>query len=114
MRPRASKDGLQFCLFLVMVEIKLSISLIAKIIYHTKIIPRMEKAVVDVLDLLPGEIDCWNENIKLHFNVSSGKFSNAPGVEIRVPGFGTTTSVEYVDPWIKSEAGYMNRLVAVL
>eukprot|EP00512_Aurantiochytrium_limacinum_P006065 CAMPEP_0171516056 /NCGR_PEP_ID=MMETSP0959-20130129/3813_1 /TAXON_ID=87120 /ORGANISM="Aurantiochytrium limacinum, Strain ATCCMYA-1381" /LENGTH=430 /DNA_ID=CAMNT_0012054701 /DNA_START=167 /DNA_END=1459 /DNA_ORIENTATION=- len=69
---------------------------------------------LDVLDLLPGEIDCWNENIKLHFNVSSGKFSNAPGVEIRVPGFGTTTSVEYVDPWIKSEAGYMNRLVAVL
>lgn len=31
------------------------------------------------------------------FNRSSGRLSNAPGVQIRVPGFGKTYSVEYLD-----------------
>lgn len=31
------------------------------------------------------------------YNRSSGRVSNAPGVQIRVPGFGKTYSVEYLD-----------------
>lgn len=31
------------------------------------------------------------------YNRSSGRLSNAPGVQIRVPGFGKTHSVEYLD-----------------
>lgn len=31
------------------------------------------------------------------YNRSSGHVSNAPGVQIRVPGFGKTYSVEYLD-----------------
>lgn len=31
------------------------------------------------------------------YNRSSGHMSNAPGVQIRVPGFGKTYSVEYLD-----------------
>lgn len=34
---------------------------------------------------------------RIVYNHSSGRVSNAPGVQIRVPGFGKTESVEYVD-----------------
>ncbi len=32
------------------------------------------------------------------YNSSTGVYSNAPGVNIRIPGFGSTSSVEYLDP----------------
>nr|XP_048672842.1 phosphatidylcholine-sterol acyltransferase isoform X3 [Caretta caretta] len=58
---------------------------------------------------LPLGVACWIDNTRVVYNRSTGKMSNAPGVQIRVPGFGKTYSVEYLD---KSKlAGYLHTLV---
>ncbi|NWH37929.1 LCAT acyltransferase, partial [Chloropsis hardwickii] len=46
---------------------------------------------------LPVGVDCWIDNTRVVYNRTSRKMSNAPGVHIRVPGFGKTYSVEYLD-----------------
>ncbi|XP_045149525.1 phosphatidylcholine-sterol acyltransferase [Echinops telfairi] len=58
---------------------------------------------------LPLGVDCWIDNTRVVYNRSSGQVSNAPGVQIRVPGFGKTYSVEYIDK--NKLAGYMHTLV---
>ncbi|XP_053551301.1 phosphatidylcholine-sterol acyltransferase [Bombina bombina] len=58
---------------------------------------------------LPLGIDCWIDNIRVVYNKTTRMASNAPGVDIHVPGFGKTFSVEYLD---KSKlAGYFHTLV---
>ncbi|KAM4722985.1 phosphatidylcholine-sterol acyltransferase [Rhinophrynus dorsalis] len=58
---------------------------------------------------LPLGVDCWIDNIRVVYNRTTRTASNAPGVEIHVPGFGETYSVEYLD---KSKlAGYLHTLV---
>ncbi|XP_074864852.1 phosphatidylcholine-sterol acyltransferase isoform X2 [Carettochelys insculpta] len=58
---------------------------------------------------LPLGVACWMDNTRVMYNRSTRKVSNAPGVQIRVPGFGKTYSVEYLD---KSKlAGYLHTLV---
>ncbi|NP_001087677.1 lecithin-cholesterol acyltransferase L homeolog [Xenopus laevis] len=58
---------------------------------------------------LPLGIDCWIDNIRVVYNKTTRMASNAPGVDVQVPGFGKTHSVEYLD---KSKlAGYFHTLV---
>ena len=47
------------------------------------------------------------------YNESTGEYSSAPGVETRVPGFGGTSSVEYLDPNTKwfSVTNYFHNMV---
>lgn len=78
---------------------------------------------LDLNMFLPLGVDCWIDNTRcmpspppqpscpalgywraecpathrVVYNRSSGHVSNAPGVQIRVPGFGKTYSVEYLD-----------------
>nr|KAF6285836.1 lecithin-cholesterol acyltransferase [Myotis myotis] len=52
---------------------------------------------LDITMFLPLGVDCWIDNTRVVYNRSSGRVSNAPGVQIRVPGFGKTYSVEYLD-----------------
>lgn len=65
-------------------------------------------------DLVPFVIDCWVDNMKLDYNNLSRTTSNSPGVNIRVPGFGDTQSIEFVDPAKLSVTGYFNVLVNTL
>lgn len=58
---------------------------------------------------LPLGIDCWIDNIRVVYNKTTRMASNAPGVDIRVPGFGKTFSVEYLDR--SKLAGYFHTLV---
>ncbi|XP_058011247.1 phosphatidylcholine-sterol acyltransferase isoform X2 [Ahaetulla prasina] len=58
---------------------------------------------------LPFGVDCWIDNTRLIFNKTTRSITNAPGVHIRVPGFGQTFSVEYLDGG--KLAGYMHTLV---
>ncbi|XP_053460482.1 phosphatidylcholine-sterol acyltransferase isoform X2 [Nycticebus coucang] len=64
---------------------------------------------LDLNMFLPLGVDCWIDNTRVIYNRSSGHVSNAPGVQIRVPGFGKTYSVEYLDS--SKLAGYMHTLV---
>nr|XP_056718304.1 phosphatidylcholine-sterol acyltransferase [Euleptes europaea] len=58
---------------------------------------------------LPLGVDCWIDNTRVVYNRTTQRMSNAPGVHVRVPGFGKTYSVEYLD---KSKlVGYMHTLV---
>ncbi|KAM6123485.1 lysosomal phospholipase A and acyltransferase isoform 2-T2 [Phoenicopterus ruber ruber] len=48
--------------------------------------------------LLPVIIDCWIDNIRLVYNRTSKTTEPPDGVDIRVPGFGQTFSLEFLDP----------------
>uniref|UniRef100_A0A1I7X231 Glycerophosphocholine acyltransferase 1 n=1 Tax=Heterorhabditis bacteriophora TaxID=37862 RepID=A0A1I7X231_HETBA len=41
----------------------------------------------------PLVIDCWVDNMMLVYNATTGNSTNMPGVDIRVPGFGGTSSI---------------------
>lgn len=45
--------------------------------------------------LIGPAVNCWADNFKMEFN--EGVFSNTPGVETRVPGFGEGHTLDYVD-----------------
>jgi lysophospholipase III len=42
--------------------------------------------------------DCFSDDIKLHYNNETRLTYNSPGVETRIPGFGSVEVVEYTDP----------------
>ena len=64
-----------------------------------------EKKTTDFFDLwlnlellVPLILDCWVDNMRLVYDNVTRTTSNSPGVETRVPGFGMTDSVEFLDP----------------
>jgi lysophospholipase-3 len=64
---------------------------------------------VDAGYLLPGEVDCWVDIVRMLF--ANGTFTNNTGVEIRTTGFGDTTAVEYLDKGTHSIGQYFNKFV---
>lgn len=52
---------------------------------------------LNVEEFWPYIVDCFAENMMLRYNPVSGTFSNASHIEIRVPGFGNTSTIEYID-----------------
>jgi lysophospholipase-3 len=69
---------------------------------------------LSVTSLLPGAIECWCDNIKLIWNNETETYSNTVGVTTRTPGFGTTTSIESLDPSLKSSSKYFDQVVTAL
>ncbi|VEN56945.1 unnamed protein product [Callosobruchus maculatus] len=64
--------------------------------------------------LVPLVIDCWIDNIKLYYDNNTRTTHNPEGVETRVPGFGGTETVEWLDPSHASSGSYFNDVVATL
>lgn len=56
--------------------------------------------------LVPIVIDCWVDNMKLVYNNASRTTFNQPGVLTRVPDFGNSSSVEWIDPSKASAGNY--------
>lgn len=48
--------------------------------------------------LAPFVIDCWIDNAKLNYDNVTRTTTNQPGVELRIPGWGDSDMVEYLDP----------------
>ncbi|KAG8236099.1 hypothetical protein J437_LFUL000461 [Ladona fulva] len=64
--------------------------------------------------LVPMIIDCWVDNMRLVYDNVSRTTSNSPGVETRIPGFGNTSTVEWLDPSQASPSVYFNNIANAL
>lgn len=51
--------------------------------------------------LLAPFTQCFAERMMLHYDKTTDDYYNAPGVETRVPHFGSTHSLLYLDPYLK-------------
>ncbi|XP_062856914.1 phosphatidylcholine-sterol acyltransferase [Trichomycterus rosablanca] len=64
---------------------------------------------IDLNMFMPIGIDCWIDNMRIVYNRTTHRSSNAPGVEVRVPGFGQTYTIEFLDK--NRLAGYFHTMV---
>ncbi|KAK6320343.1 phospholipase A2 group XV [Coregonus clupeaformis] len=64
--------------------------------------------------LVPVAIDCWIDNIRLIYNRTTRQTEAPPGVDVRVPGFGQTFPLEYLDPSKRSVGMYFFTIVQAL
>ncbi|XP_050407578.1 phospholipase A2 group XV-like isoform X2 [Patella vulgata] len=73
---------------------------------------RLYNIWINLLELIPPVIDCFIDNLRLVYNNVTRTTSNSPGVDIYIPGFGDTNTVEYLDPSIQVlAAGYFAKIV---
>lgn len=56
--------------------------------------------------LVPVVIDCFIDNLKLTYDNVTRTTKNADGVDIRIPGFGSSEVVEWIDPSHASAGAY--------
>ncbi|CAF0766669.1 unnamed protein product [Didymodactylos carnosus] len=69
---------------------------------------------LDVRLLLPEVIDCFVDNMRLVYNTTTRKTSNIDGVDIQIPGFGQTSTIEYFDSSGLSYSSYFAPIVRSL
>lgn len=64
--------------------------------------------------LVPLVIDCWIDNIRLIYDNVTRTTKNPDGVYTRVPGFGGTETVEWLDPSHASTGAYFKDIANAL
>ncbi|KAG5839777.1 hypothetical protein ANANG_G00208560 [Anguilla anguilla] len=64
--------------------------------------------------LVPVAIDCWIDNMRLIYNWRKRRTEAPPGVNVRVPGFGKTYPLEYLDPSKQSVGMYFFTIAQAL
>jgi lysophospholipase III len=69
---------------------------------------------LDVRLLIPEVIDCFVDNIRLTYNSTTKKTTNLEGVEIQIPGFGDTSTIEFFDSSGFSYSSYFAPIVRSL
>lgn len=68
----------------------------------------------DLSVLLSPFTRCFAERMMLHYDPDLDDYRNFPGIETRVPKFGSTQSLLYLDPYLKHITAYMAPLVESL
>lgn len=69
---------------------------------------------LDIRLIVPEVIDCFVDNMRLTYNETTKKTSNAQGVETNIPGFGDTYSIEYFDASDHSYSSYFGPIIRSL
>lgn len=64
--------------------------------------------------LVPLVIDCWIDNIRLIYDNKTRTTRSPDGVDIRVPGFGGTETIEWLDPSHASAGSYFKDIANTL
>ncbi|KAK9888718.1 hypothetical protein WA026_000945 [Henosepilachna vigintioctopunctata] len=64
--------------------------------------------------LVPLIVDCWIDNMKLIYNNKTRTTRNNDGVTLRIPGFGFTETVEWLDPSHTATGSYFNPITNLL
>jgi len=64
--------------------------------------------------LSPLPLECWTDDIKLVYNKTTDRMENTPGVLTRIPDFGNTSSIEYLDPELSHPGQYFAPFVKSL
>ncbi|KAK6160591.1 hypothetical protein DH2020_003972 [Rehmannia glutinosa] len=57
---------------------------------------------------------CFNQRMMVYYDPDEDDYHNAPGIETRVPYFGSTQALLYLDPNLKQITSYMEPLVRSL
>ncbi|KAG1695596.1 Group XV phospholipase A2 [Nymphon striatum] len=52
---------------------------------------------LNIKELLPYSVQCLVDNMRLHYNKITRKTRNTIGVHTKIPGFGDTSGIEYLD-----------------
>ncbi|KAK0425815.1 hypothetical protein QR680_009403 [Steinernema hermaphroditum] len=69
---------------------------------------------LDLTEFAPLAIDCWADNMRLEFDAASGVSADSPGIETRIPGFGGTASVEWLDKSKAHQGQYFAKIADAL
>jgi lysophospholipase-3 len=69
---------------------------------------------LDVRILFPEVIDCFVDNMRLTYNSTTKKTSNLDGVNIQIPGFGQTSTIEFFDASGISYSSYFAAIIQSL
>ncbi|XP_052865995.1 phospholipase A2 group XV-like [Anopheles cruzii] len=64
--------------------------------------------------LVPLVIDCWIDNVRLEYDNVTRTTCNSPGVVTRIPGFGQSETVEWIDPSHASVGAYFVNIANAL
>jgi len=66
---------------------------------------------LSIEELFPLSRDCWIDNMKLTYNEKEDRMENTEGVFTRIPGFGNTSGIEWLDPYVHGPGIYFFPLV---
>ena len=69
---------------------------------------------LNINEMLTLMVECWAENVALEYDPDTRTTHNIAGVETRIPGFGNTTTVEWIDKSMRDFSIYFAEIVAKL
>eukprot|EP00771_Trimastix_marina_P000616 gnl/Trimastix_PCT/1634.p1 GENE.gnl/Trimastix_PCT/1634~~gnl/Trimastix_PCT/1634.p1 ORF type:complete len:430 (+),score=140.32 gnl/Trimastix_PCT/1634:62-1351(+) len=66
---------------------------------------------ISVRELLPGVIDCWRDNMVLHFDEGNNTYTNTHGVEMKPRDFGGLRGISHLDPTFPVMTQYLHDML---
>ncbi|XP_065177783.1 phospholipase A2 group XV-like [Sycon ciliatum] len=85
---------------------------ICRVVFSTN---SWRQAWLSIKEVLPGLVRCFSIDMSLEFDVNTLKYNDPEGIETRIPNFGSTKSIEYLDNStdfiIRAETKYFHDMV---